>query len=105
MQWIIILLALSLLQMFLVMVKNNWNIVIFLHSRSIFVYLVTIFFYMYTISNLDSYNLKKMSHFIEVCIKILIVAIVADGIAINFLGMEILFTNVFQSSIGNYGGT
>ena len=103
MKWIIILMALSLLQMFLVSAKYNGNIVIFLHSRSIFVYTVIIFFYMYTLSNLDSYYLKKMSHFIEVIIKILVAAIVADGIAINFLGMETLFANVFQSSIGNYG--
>ena len=33
MKWIIILIALSLLQMFLIMAKFNWNIVLFLHSR------------------------------------------------------------------------
>ena len=61
MKWIIILMALSLLQMFLVMAKYNGNIVIFLHSRSIFVYTVIIFFYMYTFSKLDNSNLNKIS--------------------------------------------
>ena len=102
MKWIIILMALSLLQMFLVMAKQNGDIVIFLHSRTIFVYILITFFYMYTFSKLDNSNLKKMSYLIEVIIKIQIVAIVADGIAINFIGMQTLFTNVFQSSIGNY---
>ena len=104
MRWIIILITLFLFQMFLIMAQDNWNIVLFLQSRSLFMYMVIIFFYMYTFSNLDSYNLKKMVHFIEVCIKILIGVILADGIAINFLDMETLLTNVFQSSIGNYGG-
>jgi hypothetical protein len=102
MRWIIILITLFLFQMFLVMAKNNFNVLIFLQSRSLFMYMVIIFFYMYTFLNLDSYNLKKMSDFIEVCIKILIGFIVADGIAINFLDMGTLFINVFQSSIGVY---
>ena len=105
MKWIIILMALFLFQMVLVMAKYNGNISLFLQTRSIFMYTLIIFFYMYTFSNLDGYNLKKMSHFIELSIKILVAAIIADGIAINFLGMENLFSNVFQSSLGNYGIT
>jgi hypothetical protein len=102
MKWILILITIALLQMFLIMGKYNWDFTIFLQSRSIFVFLVIIFFYMYTLSNLDSYGLRQMSRFIELCIKLMIAGIVVDGIVINFLDMHTLFTNVFQSSIGNY---
>ena len=72
MKWIITLIVLSLFQMILITIKHNWDILIFLHSRSIFVYSVTTFYFMYTFSNLDSYNLKKMYYFIELIIKFML---------------------------------
>jgi len=102
MKWVIILMALSLLQIFFLTVTVNFDIVYFLQGRPIFVYLLIIFFYMHMLLSLDRYNLIMMYQFIELCIKILIASIIVDGLAINFFDMQKIFINVFQSSIGNY---
>ena len=68
---------------------------LFFRSRIIFVLLVTIFFYIYSFSNLDNNKLMKVDLFIENVIKLNIVVILVEGIAINYFDLQPYLKQVF----------
>jgi len=71
---------------------------LFLKSRGFFVFLVTTFFYIYTFSKLDNDELIKVDLFIENVIKLNIVAILVEGIAINYFGLQSYLFQIFSSA-------
>ena len=97
---IIVLMILALVGMFGVF-RYGFNIVsieLFFKSRSFFVLLVTIYFYIYSFSNLDDNKLIKVDLFIENVIKLNIVAILVEGIAINYFGLQSYLYQLFWSA-------
>ncbi len=96
---IVVLIILSLVGM-LGVFRYGFNldiIGIFFKSRTIFVLLVTIYFFLYSFSNLDNNKLLKVHLFIENVIKLNIVAILIEGIAINYFGLQSYLYQVFWS--------
>ena len=71
---------------------------IFFLSRGFFVFLVTILFFIYTFLKLDNDELIKVDLFIENVIKLNILAILVEGIAVNYFGLQSYLFEIFSSA-------
>ena len=77
----------------------NINIIgLFFKSRGLLVYLLTIFFYIHTFLKLKNNELIKVDSFIENVIKLNIIAILVEGIAINYFGLQPYLVQIFSSA-------
>lgn len=99
---VVVLMMLALAGLFVLTEFKIQNIRLILVSRGLFMFVVTVFFYLYAFSKLTVRKLIRIDSFIERIIQINIVAIVIDGIAINFFGMYNLFGQLFQGKVGCY---
>ena len=107
--WCLVLLALSCAGM-LTTVRYGLNvsaIALVLKNRAIFIFILTILFYMLVFSRLKTIELIKMDFFLERLIQFNIIFLLVEGIALNCFGMSGMFKQIFHESgyrIGAYYG-
>jgi hypothetical protein len=77
---------------------NPTTLGLFFKSRGFFVFLATTFFYLFTFSKLDTDELVKVDILVENVIKLNIIAILVEGIAINYFGMQSYLYQIFSSA-------
>jgi len=78
-----------------------------LKSRAVFVFLVTIFFYLYVFSKLENDKLIKLDSFFEKIIQFNILILLLEGAALNFFGMSDILKQIFHEAgyrISAYSG-
>jgi len=78
-----------------------------LKNRAVFIFLLTILFYLLVLSKLESSKLKCMDSFLERIIQFNIVILLIEGVALNIFGMSDLLKQFFHEAgyrIGTYYG-
>ena len=107
--WCLVLVSLSFAGM-LMNFRYGLNIEVFklvLKSRAVFIFMLTVFFYLYVFSKLKNDKLIKIDSFFDKIVQLNILVLLLEGVALNFFDMSDLLSSIFYESgyrIGAYYG-